>query len=115
MKKRYIVLFTVFAILVIIYGIVSSFNDHTYTCTVTGKDRVFSSNFKSHHDLIYCKDDKGNTYEFRAYNNLLRLKFNASDDFANIEEGATYTFTVTGFHVGILSIYENVLSFQKIE
>ena len=47
---------------------------------------------------------------FENTDSLLAMKFNSSDLYGSIKEGATCDFTVTGWRVPLLSWYRNILS-----
>ncbi len=111
-----IIMVVVVVALAIIASVFTSFNDHTYTATVTDKERIVKNDdgdVDSYY-LIFCKDDGGNYYEFKNEDNLLRLKFNSSSVYNQIEVGETYQFTVVGFRIGLFSWYENIIKFEKI-
>ncbi len=93
--------------------VVTSFNDHTYTATVTKQERIVKD--EDSYYLIFTKDDEGNYYEFKNEDNLLRGKFNSSSFQNQIEVGETYKFTVVGFRIGFLSSYENIIEFEKVD
>lgn len=47
---------------------------------------------------------------FENTDSFLAMKFNSSDLYGSIREGATCDFTVTGWRVPVLSWYRNILS-----
>lgn len=100
----------------VIFSVFPSFNDHTYTATVTDKERIVKNQDEEvdSYYLIFCKDDEGNYYEFKNEDNFLRLKFNSSSVYNQLEVGETYQFTVVGFRIGLFSWYENIIKFEKI-
>lgn len=109
-------------ILVIIAGIafiVLNFsNDHTYTITITDKERVtrqYTENSIDSKYLIYGEDENGKTYVFEDTDTLFRGKFNSSDVYGALKEGETYELTVIGFRVHILNWYENIIDFKAVE
>lgn len=116
MKKRKIPITNVVVVVVmalaVIAGLFPSFNDHTYTATVTDKERIVKSDDSYY--LIFCKNDQ-DYYEFKNDDNYLRLKFNSSSVYNQIEVGETYKFTVIGFRIGFFSWYENIIKFEKID
>lgn len=106
--STFVIVFTiVIFIIAIIYSMVLSFNDHSYTITVTDKERVNKEEESKY--LIFGEDENGNIYVFENTDSLLRLKFNSSDIYAKIKEGETYTFTVIGLRIPIFSEYENII------
>lgn len=109
-------------ILVIIAGIafivLDCSNDHTYTITITDKERVtrqYTENSIDSKYLIYGEDENGKTYVFEDTDTLFRGKFNSSDVYGALKEGETYELTVIGFRVHILNWYENIIDFKAVE
>lgn len=44
---------------------------------------------------------------------LIKGRWNTADDYAEIEIGETYSFTVIGWRIPFMSEYENIIEFQK--
>lgn len=112
-----VIIIVVVLALSVIASVLTSFNDHTYTATVTDKERIVKNNdgeVDSYY-LIFCKDDEGNYYEFKNEDDILRLKINSSSIYNQLEVGETYQFTVVGFRVELFSWYENIIKFEKID
>lgn len=59
--------------------------------------------------LIYCKDINGHVQVLCVKDTLIWGRFNSSDEYAAIEVGKTYNFTVVGHRIPILSLYPNIL------
>lgn len=101
----------VFVVLAFIVGIFSSiylsFNDHEYTVTITGKERVNKNDDSKY--LIFGEDKNGIVHVFENTDTTLRLKFNSSDIYGKIKEGETYTFVVTGIRIPVFDEYENII------
>jgi hypothetical protein len=98
-------------------GLFLQFNDHTYTATVTDKDRIFlnSDDGAASAYVVYTKDANGNVRVFRNSDSLFRWKWTSSDMQGYIEVGETYTFTVTGCRIPILSAYENIIKVEPAD
>ena len=116
MRKK--IVFAAVAILALIACIGSiilfNFNDHTVTVTVTDKERIAQNNDSRY--LIYTTmKDTGETLVLENTDNLLRLKFNSSDLYAELEEGKTYDVTVVCIRLGIFSWYENIIRIKEIQ
>ncbi len=95
--------------------IATTFNDHTYTATVTDKDRIVKGEEgEDSYYIVFAKDDEGNYYEFKNEDNLFRGKFNSSSFQNQIEVGETYEFTVVGYRIPFFSAYENIIKFEKV-
>lgn len=109
--SSFVIIFAIFIFIVAIgYSFIFSFNDHSYTVTVTDKERVNKQNESKY--LIFGEDENGDVYVFENTDSLLRLKFNSSDIYGKIKEGDTYTFTVIGLRIPILSKYENIIEIK---
>jgi hypothetical protein len=78
---------------------------------VTDKDRIYDKDNSRY--IVFTEDENGNVRVFENTDNLLRLKFSSSDLQGSISVGKTYTFTVVGVRVPILSMYENILKIEE--
>ena len=108
----FIALAVVVAVGGIIYSIAANYNEQTYVATVTDKDvRNYNNSSKY---LVFTKTEDGETRVFSVEDSLLRFRWNSSDVYGEIEVGKTYRFTVVGFRIEILSMYENILDFEEI-
>lgn len=109
----------VLAVITVIAVIVMNFsNDHTYTVTITDKERVATQFTEDNIDskyLIYGEDENGKTYVFEDTDTLFRGKFNSSDVYGALKEGETYELTVIGFRIHILNWYENIIDFKAVK
>ena len=105
-------------IAVIAVPVINFSNDHTYTVTITDKERVTTQVAEGQTDskyLIYGEDENGKTYVFEDTDTLFRGKFNSSDVYGALKEGETYELTVIGFRIHILNWYENIIDFKVVE
>ena len=105
-------------IAVIAVPVINFTNDHTYTVTITDKERVTTQSAEDSIDskyLIYGEDENGKTYVFEDTDTLFRWKFNSSDVFGALKEGETYELTVIGFRVHIFNWYENIIDFKVVK
>lgn len=101
----------VIAILIVIPCCTSYYSEKTYTATVTDKDiKNYDSSSKF---LVFTKTENGETRVFSMEDTLIKGRWNTADDYAEIEAGETYTFTVIGWRIPFLSEYENIIEFQK--
>lgn len=108
----FIALAVVVAVGGIIYSIAANYNEQTYVATVTDKDvRNYNNSSKY---LVFTKTEDGETRVFSVEDSLLRFRWNSSDVYGEIEVGKTYRFTVVGFRIEILSMYENIIDFEEI-
>lgn len=48
------------------------------------------------------------------YEETVRLQFNGADRYAELEEGATYDFTLIGFRIGLFSMFPNIIAAKEI-
>lgn len=105
-------------IAVIAFPVMNFSNNHTYTVTITDKERVTTQVAEGQTDskyLIYGEDENGKTYVFEDTDTLFRWKFNSSDVFGALKEGETYELTVIGFRVHIFNWYENIIDFKAVK
>lgn len=105
-------------IAVIAVPVINFSNDHTYTVTITDKERVTTQLAKDSIDskyLIYGEDENGKTYVFEDTDTLFRGKFNSSDVYGALKKGETYELTVIGFRVHIFNWYENIIDFKAVK
>ena len=105
-------------IAVIAFPVMNFSNDHTYTVTITDKERVTTQVAEGQTDskyLIYGEDENGKTYVFEDTDTLFRWKFNSSDVFGALKEGETYELTVIGIRVHIINWYENIIDFKAVK
>lgn len=105
-------------IAVIAFPVMNFSNDHTYTVTITDKERVTTQVAEGQTDskyLIYGEDENEKTYVFEDTDTLFRWKFNSSDVFGALKEGETYELTVIGFRVHIFNWYENIIDFKAVK
>ena len=113
-----IALVVIAVIAVIAVPVINFSNDHTYTVTITDKERVTTQSDKdniSSKYLIYGEDENGKTYVFEDTDTLFRWKFNSSDVYGALKEGETYELTVIGFRVHIFNWYENIIDFKAVK
>lgn len=111
------IILVIACILCVIAAIVSTiclcFNDHTYTVTVTGKERVNNDDGSKY--LIFGEKENGETLVVENVDSILRGKFNSSDFYGQLKIGNKYEITVVGARVPFSSMYENVIAFKLVE
>lgn len=108
-------------IAMLIFGVMSCFNDTEYTVTITGKDRITESkkNSDGHYKisskyLIFADDENGNSLVFENIDCIFRWKFNSSNVQGKLKEGHTYKITVVGYRFSFLSWYQNIIKVEEI-
>jgi hypothetical protein len=60
--------------------------------------------------LVFTKDEV-----FRIDDTLLHHRWNSSDVYNQVEEGATYRITVCGHRSPFWSMYRNILTLERVE
>jgi len=106
MKKHFIKLVSIAIVMFVTllsYGY-TRLTEDSYVVTVTDK---FVKNEKY---LVYTTEGT-----FEVTDTLMYFRWTSSDTWGEIEKGATYKITATGFRLGQLSMYENIISLEKIE
>lgn len=83
----------------------------TVTVTVVKTERVSVGSGETLHHM-YLVYTTGET--FRNSDSLWHGKFNSSDFHGRLEPG-TYSMTVCGFRIPVLSNYRNIIEFQKVQ
>lgn len=111
--KTLICIGIVIAILIVaVPCFISYYSEKSYTVTVTDKDiKNYDSSSKF---LVFTKTENGETRVFSVEDTLIKGRWNSADDYAEIEVGETYTFTVIGWRIPFFSEYENIIDFQKM-
>jgi hypothetical protein len=116
-KKLIVPIFALIAILVIggiVLGVGSYFNEHSYTITVTDKDRVYDKDSSKY--LVFGENtETGETKVFENTDSLIKGKFNSSDFYGNLKVGETYKITVYGYRFPLFSWYENIIKYEKVD
>lgn len=113
MKKSIIVLISFLAVIGVLFSVFTTFNDTTYTVTVTKMERIYDG--ESSYYLVFCEDSDGNYYEFKNEDAILRGKVNSSSFYNRIKEGGKYEFTVVGIRIPLLSKYQNIIKFKEVD
>ena len=98
---------------IVFASITMSFNDTEYVVTVTEKERIVSDDSSRY--LIFAEDVQGNVIVFENTDSLLRGKFDSSNMQGEIKEGETYVFTVIGYRVPFLSMYQNIIEIECLD
>lgn len=105
------ILIGIIVIVIIIAFCKSYYSEKTYTATVTDKDiKNYDSSSKF---LVFTKTEDGITKVFSMEDTLIKGRWDTADDYAEVQIGETYTFTVIGWRIPFLSEYENIIEFQK--
>lgn len=102
-----IIIILIVIVAVVLASFATSFNDTEYVVTVTEKERVVSAESSKY--LIFTEDEQGNVVVFENSDNIFRGKFDSSNMQGEIKEGETYVFTVVGYRVPFLSMYQNII------
>lgn len=120
-KAMAIAIIAAIVIAIVLFVVMSSFNDMEYTVTITGKERITESskdtdgNYEvSSKYLIFADDENGNSLVFENTDCLFRLKFDSSNIQGKLKEGHTYRITVIGYRNHILSLYQNIIKVEEI-
>lgn len=106
--KKVISIITIIVVLLLLFlpPMVNIMNKQELTLTVTSKEIKAGKNTSTY--LVFCEDKSGNVKVLKIKDSLYQWKFNSSDIYAEIKEGQSYIFTVYGFRVPFLSMYQNI-------
>lgn len=64
--------------------------------------------------LVYGIDEKGKKVTYEVSDTLAYFRYTSSDFWGGIESGTSYEITHTGFRLGLLSWYENIVVADKV-
>ncbi len=81
------------------------------TITVTNKERGSDKT----PDLIWAIKADGSLETFQVEDNWFKGKYNSSDTYGLIQISQKYNAKVTGFRMGFLSTYRNILEVSKVD
>ena len=110
--KALICIVIIIAVIIAVPCFKSYYTEKTYTATVTDKDiKNYDSDSKF---LIFTKTENGETRVFSMEDTLIKGRWDTADDYAEIEVGETYTFTVIGWRIPLFSEYENIIESKKM-
>lgn len=105
MKKGLIILVVAIIIGTIVYNIKSYTNVNTITAKVEDKERVTEGS-QSYY-LVYT--DKGT---MKLEDDMFRGNYYSSDVYGKIKKDSIYTFTTSGYRIGWISSYPNIIEVQ---
>lgn len=83
------------------------YTESQITATVTDKERITEA--KSSYYLVYTDKEV-----FTIQDSWVKWRWNSSDVYGDLEIGKTYNLTVFGWRSGFLSLYRNILTYEKI-
>jgi len=87
-------------------GITGYANVNTITAKVEGKERITESNGKHFDSYYLVYTDKGT---LKLEDDLFRGNFYSSDEYGKLRQDSTYTFKTSGYRIGFLSSYPNII------
>lgn len=104
-------------VIIMIIGLVAGTivnNSDKREITLTVTDKTVKTSKDDGKYMVYCKDADENIHVLEITDTLLRGRFDSSDEYAAIEIGKTYKFTVVGKRIPIFSMYPNILSHKEV-
>ena len=105
--KGIIITAAVLVIAILTFNIVSYVHTSTVTATVTGKERIINQSGQDNIESFYLVyTDKGT---MKLEDDLIRGNWESSDVYGRLKNDSTYTFTVSGYRFGFLSMYPNII------
>ena len=107
MDKWSIVSVTAIVLLVLLLSIIRLGSQTEVQIRVKDKERI--AEYEGGRYLIFTDNEV-----FENTDELLRLKFNSSDIYNQLELGQSYSCTVLGWRIPFLSWYRNIISCKKI-
>ena len=106
MNKGIIILVVAIIIGSIAFSISSYNNVETVTAKVEGKDRITEQSGDRINSFYLVYTDKGT---FKLEDDLFRGNFYSSDVYGKIKQDSTYTFKTSGYRIGFMSSYPNII------
>ena len=88
------------------FGITGYANVNTVTAKVEGKERITEQNGKTIDSYYLVYTDKGT---LKLEDDLFRGNFYSSDEYGKLRQDSTYTFKTSGYRIGFLSSYPNII------
>lgn len=88
------------------------YNSTQAEITATVKEKTVKRDSQKSEDMYLVFTDKE---VLKNTDSLLALKFNSSDLYGQLDAGQKYTFKVYGFRVPFLSMYRNIVKFEKVQ
>ena len=100
----------------VIFGVKAGtgyYDDHTKTCTISGKDRttVYTGKGNSHSQMRVYTEDCGS---FEVSDSLIKGKFNSADTFGKLKEGHRYELKYHGWRIGWLSSFPQITEVKEV-
>ena len=105
MKKVLIIFVVAIIIGAIVFEVKSYTNVNTITAKVEDKERITQGS-QSYY-LVYT--EKGT---MKLEDDMFRGNYYSSDVYGKIKQDSTYTFTTSGYRIGWLSSYPNIIEVQ---
>ena len=81
-------------------------NVQTVTATVNGKERITETVGDRIESFYLVYTDKGT---MKLEDDLFRGNFYSSDVYGKLKQDSTYTFKTSGYRIGVLSSYPNII------
>lgn len=103
-------LITILVVAIIIggiaFGITGYGNVNSVKAKVEGKERITESVGDRIESFYLVYTDKGT---FKLEDDLFRGNFYSSDVYGKIKQDSTYTFKTSGYRIGFMSSYPNII------
>lgn len=90
----------------IVFNIKSYTNVNTITVKIEGKERITEQSGNTVNSFYLVYTDKGT---FKLEDDLFRGNFYSSDVYGKIKQDSTYTFKTSGYRIGFMSSYPNII------
>ena len=87
-------------------GITGYANVNTVTAKVEGKERITEQNGEHLDSYYLVYTDKGT---LKLEDDFFRGNFYSSDVYGKLKQDSTYTFKTSGYRIGFLSSYPNII------
>lgn len=113
-----IIVILLFATIIIVISGISNYFDNYFATkeyTVTVTDKNIKNYNESSKFLVFTKLENGETKVFTIEDSWFKSRWNSADYYADIEVGKTYKIEVIGKRSPVISGFENIIEFKKLE
>lgn len=108
--RRSVNLITILVVAIIIGGIAFGITGYAHVTEVKvkveGKERITEQSGDNIESFYLVYTDKGT---FKLEDDLFQGNFYSSDVYGKIKQDSTYTFKTSGYRIGFLSSYPNII------
>jgi hypothetical protein len=106
MTKSILILVVAMIVGGIAFKISSYTNVNTFEAKVEGKERITKKSGDNIESFYLVYTDKGT---FKLEDDIFRGNFYSSDVYGKLKQDSTYKFKTSGYRIGFMSLYPNII------